>query len=103
MLNIRQIIHNCFYPGLEFVYKEKDSYNYLQIKGKVLDSAILELKEFSGRKWLISKHMTESEIVQTVFKAVLTWVEHETRENFKYKDTIVFNPHLDVKQKLDVR
>jgi hypothetical protein len=49
-----------------------------------------------GRKWLLSPHMTDSEIVQTAFLAVKTAEEHETREQFTYLDAAVFGPHLDV-------
>ncbi|MBX3660703.1 MAG: hypothetical protein KF740_19890 [Ramlibacter sp.] len=48
------------------------------------------------RKWLLSRHMTRSELVQTAFKCVLTSVEHETREQFTYKGARVFGPHFDV-------
>lgn len=50
----------------------------------------------SGRKWYISTHATPAEIVQTCLKAVLTALEHEAREKFRYKDVAVFQPHLDL-------
>lgn len=56
-----------------------------------------------GRKWRISKHMTDSEIVQTIFKAVLTALEHETRENFLYKGQAVFDPHYDLDKLVALR
>jgi len=34
--------------------------------------------------------------VQTAFKAVLTFEEHEIREHFLYKNRPVFSPHYDV-------
>lgn len=49
-----------------------------------------------GRKWLLSPHMTDSEIVMTAFKAVMTAAEHEVRENFLYQDKRIFGPHLNV-------
>jgi hypothetical protein len=48
------------------------------------------------RKWLLSQHMTRSELVQTAFKCVLTSIEHEAREQFTYKGARVFGPHFDV-------
>lgn len=51
---------------------------------------------WTGRKWLLSEHMTKSEVVQTAFKAVMTAEEHETREKFLYKDKAIFGPHYDV-------
>jgi hypothetical protein len=66
-------------------------------------------QEWSGRKWNLSVHMTRSEIVQTALKAVLTAVEHEAREHFRYKGRAIFGPHINVDdllsicEKLDVR
>lgn len=48
------------------------------------------------RRWLISPHATDSEIVQTLFKLCLAAVEHETREAFRYRGAPVFGPHFDV-------
>ena len=50
----------------------------------------------SGRKWWLSEHMTKSEIVRTIFMAVLACAEHEVREQFYYKDSPVFGPHISV-------
>lgn len=48
------------------------------------------------RKWLLSEHMTKSEIVQTCFKLVTTAIEHSTREGFTYDGLRVYGPHFDV-------
>jgi hypothetical protein len=48
------------------------------------------------RKWYVSSHATESEVVQTVFLAALIAQEHELRENFKFMGKDIFNPHHDV-------
>ncbi len=48
------------------------------------------------RRWYISHEATRSEIVQTALKCVLTSVEHEAREAFKYKGMAIFGPHFDV-------
>lgn len=49
-----------------------------------------------GRKWLISEHMTDSEIVQTAFLAIKVAEEHEMRENFKFEGQCIFGPHFDL-------
>jgi hypothetical protein len=48
----------------------------------------------SGRKWYISPHATEGEVVQTALKAVLTALEHEAREAFTYEGSAIFAPHF---------
>jgi hypothetical protein len=47
-----------------------------------------------GRKWRISKHSTEREIVGTAFLALTTALEHEARESFRYEGAAVFGPHI---------
>lgn len=54
--------------------------------------------ELNGRKWRLSDHMTDSEVVATAFKACLAWEEHECREAFRYRGQQVFGPHFDVDQ-----
>lgn len=53
-------------------------------------------REWSGRKWRLSMHMTDSEVVQTALKAVLAAEEHEAREQFRYRGRAIFGPHMRV-------
>lgn len=53
-------------------------------------------EEGRGRKWLISPHMTESEIVLTALKACITNEEHEAREAFTYMGAKIAHPHPDI-------
>lgn len=52
--------------------------------------------EQKTRRWLISPHATDSEIVQTLFKLCLTSMEHRAREHFRYRGRPIFGPHFDV-------
>lgn len=72
------------------VQEEPANTSYLQVV------AIIDGCPQYGRKWRLSPHMTKSEVVQTAFKAVLTFEEHEARENFRYRGRAVFGPHIDV-------
>lgn len=74
------------YKDWKFIVAYHSGSIYLQV----------ELDGWRGRKWLLSKHMTKSEIIQTAFKAVLTAEEHECREAFTYRGTAIFGPHFDV-------
>lgn len=49
-----------------------------------------------GRKWRLSAHMTDSEVVQTALAAVLAFEEHEAREAFRYRGLAIFSPHWNV-------
>lgn len=69
---------------------------YLQVSFDAPCSKTGRTQRQRGRKWLLSEHMTDSEIVQTAFLAVLTAVEHEVRESFLFKNQPIFGPHFDV-------
>lgn len=69
---------------------------YLQVEFDAADNDTSDASVQRGRKWLLSTHMTESEIVQTALKAVLAAEEHEAREQFKVEGVAVFGPHFDV-------
>jgi hypothetical protein len=59
-------------------------------------------KRWRGRKWMISTHMTEGEVVQTALAACLMAEEHEAREAFRYKGRALFGPHIDVNRLMEV-
>ncbi len=48
------------------------------------------------RKWLLSNHMTDSEIIQTIYLAVEVATQHELRESFLLDGQPVFGPHFNV-------
>lgn len=95
------IVNDCKSPGMEFYtysltrdHIEGDHY-YLQVEFDSYNSWDQTTTKQKGRKWLLSEHMTKNEIVQTCFLAVMTAVEHELRENFRYKGRPIFGPHWD--------
>lgn len=55
-----------------------------------------------SRKWYLSPHMVESEVVGTAFKAAITAEEHECRESFTYAGRRIFNPHVSVRALMSV-
>lgn len=74
---------------------------YIQIEYDEPDIITGELEVQRGRKWYISPHATESEIVQTMLRAALDSAEHQVREHFGYikaGETIpklIYGPHFD--------
>ncbi len=101
---LAMVVNRVEYPG--FVFKivgadydiEFDRYGhaYLQIECTSTCNDTGEVHTWKSRKWLLSKHMTEGEIVQTCLAAVLMAIEHEAREKFTYGSTRVFDPHSDI-------
>lgn len=67
--------------------------------GEIGDGAFLQVvfladgEEQRGRKWYVSPHAGDNEIVQTALMAILAADEHEVRERFKWKGRAIFAPH----------
>lgn len=97
------VLTRVSYPKFYFVVGVVNGSYYMQIecndKCNVTDAEIT----WKSRKWNLSVHMTDGEIVQTAFKAVLTAMEHEVREKFTYRDVAIFDPHYDIEKLVELR
>lgn len=58
---------------------------------------------WKGRKWRLSRHMTDWEFVSTALKAILTSLEHEARELFRVDGVAVADSHLDLDRLISFR
>ena len=89
------------FPG--FVFRVHwDGQLYLQVASDNGTCNVTGAKlEWKGRKWRLSEHMTDTEFVWTCFKAVLTAIEHETRELFKFDGVAVADSHVNIHQLAD--
>lgn len=88
----------------EINFDFKGDQMYIQIEDKVgLCNVTGDAFPWRGRKYNISKYMTDGEIVQTAFVALMSAVEHETREGFKYRGQSIFDPHYDVEKLVELR
>ena len=92
----QDLIKQITFPGYEFDVRHGHGGVFLQAKYVESDaySGVPEM-QFT-RKWILSPHMTDSEIVQTVFKCCYTSFEHRCREFFLYKGKRIFGPHFDI-------
>ncbi len=93
---IEQLISDVSFNDWKFIVRLNDTRPYLQIKFDAPCNMTGEPQEQSGRKWILSYHMTDDEIVATALKATLTAVEHEAREQFKWKEQPIFRPHYNI-------
>jgi hypothetical protein len=103
-LALQEIIDRVRYPGHRFLLRRDGDVFYMQVEAmddtcNVTGAALT----WRGRKWMLSKHMTPGEVVQTCFKAVLTSLEHEAREKFSYRGACVFDPHYDIEKLVELR
>lgn len=75
---------------------------FLQVVYKAPCTKDGTLSEWKGRKWYLSQHMTDDEIVKTAYVAFESCVKHEIMENFKVDGVILFNPHISFEELLKV-
>lgn len=103
---LRDTYFNLLLPfgwNVDFVYDSR-GYWYLQVEDPHgTNNVTNEPYTWKGRKWLLSPHMTEGEIVQTAFMATLAAAEHEIRETFMYKGRSIFDPHYDLDKLVELR
>jgi len=94
---IRAIVGLCTFPEYKFeVLVDHRGAMYLQANYVEPDTYTQAPERQFTRRWFLSPAMCKGEIVQTVFKCVLTSMEHRTREWFKYQARPIFGPHFDV-------
>lgn len=94
---IREVVKRCAFQ--EYIFDV-----HLDGRGEIfLQASYLEPDTVTGvidtqvtRRWFISPHMTDSEIVRTAFKCIITSMEHRAREWFTYRGRSIFGPHFDV-------
>lgn len=94
--DIRAVLADVEFADWRFNVWEEDGRPILQVAFEAEDTDTGEWAEQKGRKWFLSPHMTNSEVVSTALKAVLTAMEHEVRELFTYRGRPVYGPHLDI-------
>lgn len=58
--------------------------------------------EQHARKWYISPYATETEVVETVFKAARVSMDHVLKEHFLYKGRRIYSPHFSVEARIEM-
>lgn len=101
---IRMVVGQISHPDYRFRVERDGTIKYLQVvclDGK--DNRTGYPSVWKGRKWPLSVWMTDGEVVQTAFLALMTALEHEAREKFTYKGVTVFDPHYDIDKLVALR
>ena len=93
---IRRIAAEVRYNDWDFHVGAMGDGSFLQVRFTAPDSVTGQPAVQHGRKWYVSSHAVADEVVKTAWLAVLTAVEHETREAFRYEGQPIFHPHTDV-------
>jgi len=93
--DIIRVLHDTQFNDWIFDLRFDSGRPYLRVRFAGPCSTTGRFQEWEGRKWFLSSPTSKSEIVQTAFKAVITALEHEARETFRYKGEAIFGPHFD--------
>jgi hypothetical protein len=91
----------AYKPGFRIeVYDNGAGSLFLQVKFTSADPHATTVGEQvqHGRKWLLSSHMPDGEVVQTCLAAILAAEEHEAREFFTYQGRAIFGPHFNLEK-----
>ena len=79
------------------------SYNgrvYIQLEYNSSCNKDTDQDYWKGRKWYLSEHMTDDEIIKTCYAAFEACVKHEIMEGFKVDGKMLFNPHINFEELL---
>lgn len=107
--DFQQILDNIAYKDWTLKLGQKSDTYYLQVIFYAPDNYTGVIEPQYCRKWQLSQYMTVSEVVRTAYKAIITAEEHEVGEHFRYKNELIYCPHVDVEEmvaiarKIDVR
>jgi len=93
---LKHLINQVKFRDWTYHFYMDETRPILQIKFMAPCSDTGEMMLQSCRKWFLSFHMTDSEVIQTVFAATLRASEHEVREDFTWRDEPICRPHFDI-------
>jgi hypothetical protein len=110
---LSRITADCLLTEFKFIceYDNKYSYTkvnppigriYIQVQYRTMCTKTNKLETWKGRKFYLSDHMTDDEIVKTAYTAFKMAVEHEVMEGFRVDNIVLFNPHVNFEELLKV-
>lgn len=89
----QKLLNRVDYPKGGFVYSFKGECMFIQHSQIVNCINSNKMESQRGRKFYISEHMTDGEILRTAFLAVKLFEEHEINETFLVDGERFLNPH----------
>lgn len=94
--SLQALINACKFKDWIIALRFDGERPYVQIQFKDKDNFGTKEEMQYGRKWMLSYHMCDTEVVRTVKKAIDAAMQHEVDENFKYNGRSIFNPHRNI-------
>lgn len=83
--NVEAVVARVSFRGWKFVVGNLGDGFYIQPQ--------FFLATQTGRKWYVSPHATEEEVVKTCWLAAEIACRHEAMEDFKFDGVSIFHPH----------
>jgi hypothetical protein len=102
---INKVSASIFNTRFHYIVEYDKKYGnrvYIQVSYNTECTKTGKSEVWHGRKFYLSDHMTDDEIIKTAYVAFKMAVEHEVMEGFKVNNTVLFNPHTDYKALLSV-
>lgn len=97
MSRLADLIKQVECGDFEFHLRYDGDRPYVQIQCNDTCTQTGEAYRWHGRKWFLSEHMSDSEVVQTCWAAAKMAMEHELRETFKWDGECIYRPHFDIR------
>lgn len=94
--SLKELVSKCSCGNYEILVREDGDRPYLQVVFEGADSVTGKVEVQYCRKWFLSLHMCDSEVVRTAFLAVQQAAIHEVQESFRFMGKSIFNPHRSV-------
>jgi hypothetical protein len=99
---VRAIIDSIEFVDRKFRVEPLGGGFFLQVQYMEADINTGVMAQQNARKWYVSAHSTETEVVETAFKACRVSMDHVLKEHFTYKGRRVYSPHFDIKARLEL-
>lgn len=94
--SLERLICACAFRDWSIRLRWDEDRPYVQIFFMERDEFSGEVSEQACRKWFLSLHMCDTEVVDTVYASVERAMLHEVREQFKFMGKRIYNPHRNV-------
>jgi hypothetical protein len=99
---IQEILDAIKIPGHKILLHQKGDGYLVQLAYADPDVETGKMQLQKTRKWYLSAHMTESEVVESVWAAYKRSMVHRASENFTYYGKRVYSQHFDVNARIQM-
>lgn len=102
MDEVRAIVENVKFMDRTFRLGPMGHGYFLQVEYMEADIDTGVVEKQRARKWYVSPFSTETEVVETAFKACRVSMEHVLKEHFTYRGRRVYSPHFEVGARIEM-